>query len=112
MSENYKIIVSEPWDYKGPDGDNTINGIVLNVISRKIVVFRADSQLKFDSVSGDTLILSSRYVEDQDLNDLDGLTVNGGLLLDSYYNAAYAGFRGEDIQKHCKFVIIGSLRKI
>jgi len=109
MGEKYKIIVSEPWGYRDVQGKNIIIGEVLKAISTKCIVFISDDQLRFDSDQGNVLILSGRYEKKgRPITNLDGLIVNGGLLLGGYDDA----YNEEVLKERCKFVIIGGLEKL
>lgn len=103
----YKIIVSEPWDFKSPNGDNIITGTIAEVLSSTLVIFKSDYLLNFDGNTGHLLILKPRY-EKQILsqeNNYEG-TVGGGLLLIEDYD----GKDEKYLEANSKYVIIGSLK--
>lgn len=102
----YTIMVSEPWDFKSPDGDNIIRGIVLSIVNSRLLVFKANYLLKFDGISGDILILLPR-LRDGNFEDIVNreIDVNGGLFLDDYNKKS----EEDKLEDSCKFVLIGSL---
>lgn len=105
---NYKLIVSEPWDFTGPDGTNIINGEVIKELTDRCIIFESDQVLKFNQIQSKHLLLTSRY-ENQTLrnnNDYFG-TVNGGVLFHDNFNAPI-----EVLEKKSKFVFIGRIEKI
>ncbi len=104
--EKYKIVVSEPWDFESPSGNNTIIGKILKKVSSFSVVFLSESILKFNNCSGQLLILKTRY-EKQLLTETNGYegTVAGAILLtDDYEDKDEAYF-----EANSKYVFIGSL---
>lgn len=110
MSTNsrYRIIVSEPWDFVGPAGNNLIEGIVLKVLSTRCIVFCSDDPLTFAGMQCRILILSSRY-EDFGIDiDKEALTVNGGCLTVAFDET----LSEEGLKARSRFVIIGRLEKV
>lgn len=104
----YKIIVSEPWNYDGPDGQNLIVGEILKPLSSNCIVFLSNNLIEFGNQKGRILVLRSRYKEG--LLERSGKyrgTVNGGLLLPE-------NFEGKDekyLEEHCEFVLTGTLEE-
>src|SRR5690349_10277329 len=105
----YKILVDEPWDYKGPAGQNLIVGEIVKVYSPYALLFKSDHSLNFDGLSGNLLILLSRY-EKQSLdikNDNVG-TVGGGLL----FSDDYEGKSAKYLEENSSYVLIGGLYRV
>jgi len=92
--EKYSILVSEPWDFESPDGQNIVRGNILSVKSNQCLVFKANHYLKFDSIESNILILSPRHygIDFSNLNDNESLSE-------------------KELQENTRFVIIGSIRK-
>lgn len=100
------IIVSEPWDFKVPDGKNIIRGIILLVVNSSLLIFKSDHILNFDGVTGDTLILSPRFKNGNFENIINKeIAVNGGLFLGDYTEE----LDKSKLKENCKFVIIGAV---
>lgn len=110
MSAKYFISVGEPWDFESPDGQNIIKGFILKIISTTCLIFKASYLLNIEGVKGDILVLTPRDLGgnfNELKNDVNYLTVNGGVLL-MEYNLSI----NEEIAKdNSKFIIIGSIRK-
>jgi len=106
--EKYSILVSEPWDFESPDGQNIVRGNILSVKSNQCLVFKANHYLKFDSIESNILILSPRHygIDFSNLND-KRLTFNGSLLFKDYDES----LSEKELQENTRFVIIGSIRK-
>lgn len=101
------ITVSEPWDFVGATGNNTVTGKVIKIISPVTAIFKSDVVLNFDDNTGNILILKPRYEKETFVNEMDlHLTVGVGLyLLDSY--------EGKDekfLESNSKYILIGSLK--
>jgi hypothetical protein len=105
----YKILVSEPWNYKGTAGDNLIVGKVIKVLSPIGVIFKSDHLQNFDGTTGTLLLLKARY-EKQVLNIEHNYvgTVGGGLILIDDYKAKDEKY----LEANSKYVLIGSLDKM
>jgi hypothetical protein len=108
-SGNYKIVVSEPWDFKNTDGTNSIYGKIIEVNPDNFIIFKSNESVKFDDGTGDLFILSPRY---EGQNVLDHIilheTINGCLIqIKDYYS-----MNKVEIQKNSKFVLIGPIEKI
>lgn len=102
----YTITISEPWDFESPDGKNVIKGIILSIINRCLLVFKANYILNFYGVNGDTFILSPRFKDDNfDNIETKEVDVNGGLLLDDYNEIVQTSL----LKDNCRFVLIGTL---
>lgn len=107
MNEEYIVIVSSPWDFVGPDGDNSIKGKIINTIPPKRIIFKCNNQVSFKGKNGDILILGIRYRDDniELLYTEEHLTVNGGLLLTEYdKNMSY-----EELEHNSFFAMIGTI---
>jgi hypothetical protein len=107
--EEYSIIVSEPWNFESPDGQNIIKGSILNIKSNQCIVFKSNYYLQFDEIKGNILILTSRHygVDFSNFND-ERLAFNGSVLLIEYNEQ----LNENELLKNTKFVIIGSVKKI
>jgi len=100
-------MVSEPWDYESIQGENIIIGYIIKIISDQCLVFQSSSLLEFGDVTGNKLVLFPRFKEDKFHENLNSVSVNGGLLLiDSidYLNET-------SLEQNSKFVIIGTIEK-
>ena len=105
----YKIVVSEPWDYENKNGENAIEGQIIDVISKYVVAFQSDEKLVFGEHIGNILILQSRYKDSiLDLENRYIGTVGGGLYLLNDYKRESVSF----LEKNSVYVLIGSLQKI
>ena len=103
--KKYKITVSEPWDYDGPDGPNLINGVVIKELSPSCLIFKSDKELKFNENSGVILLLKSRY-ENKILSikeNYQGI-VSAGLILSEDLNQTI-----DSLEMQSKYVLIGQL---
>jgi hypothetical protein len=104
--KNYKINVSEPWDYVSKDNTNLIQGQIIEVLSPYHIIFKSQDELSFKNHTGNILVLKPRY-KDQLFtieNNYQG-TVCGGLLLASDYNKIIE----EHLEENCIYVLIGGL---
>lgn len=109
-TEKYKITVSEPWDYDGPNGPNMIHGVILKEVSANCVVFEADSELEFHRDKGRFLFLKSRYENEalkRSKNDDYNGVVGGGLILANELDAP-----PEVLETKSKYFLIGTLEKL
>ncbi|MGZ3753266.1 MAG: hypothetical protein ACXVP0_07440 [Bacteroidia bacterium] len=108
--EKYKITVSEPWDFEGPAGKNLIVGSVIKSVSDEILVFKSDHVLHFNELTGNILILQSRY-EKHPLKNKSGYngTAGGSLFLLDWNSNQQSS--KDFLEKNSKYVIIGSLEK-
>ncbi len=104
--EIHTITVSEPWNFASPDGKNIIKGIILSVIDRNLLVFKANHILNFDGLKGDVFLLSPR-LKTGSFDDIESkeIDINGGLFLYDYYGLDQANLQEEN----CKFVLIGAI---
>ena len=107
MKKGYYITVSEPWDFKGPDGLNIIKGHIVEVIDNLNLIYRSNSNIKFDEGEGDTFLLKPRNAKYSDFTYLPHIdvTVNGFLLKGQSYQT-------DDLEKlalEAKFVMIGAI---
>lgn len=108
QDNNYKITVSEPWDYKGCDTGNLIRGKIISEINSSCCIFQANETLCFDKLQGNILVLFARFEKDiQFLNIKNGISINGGLLLSEYHVDKSIDY----LKEHSKFVLIGELSK-
>jgi hypothetical protein len=57
-SNQYTILVAEPWDFVGPH-DRNINGRIVKFISLSCIVFKSNDIIHFKNDSGDTLCFTS-----------------------------------------------------
>lgn len=107
MNKEYIVIVSEPWDFVGPDGKNRIKGKIINTIPPECIVFRCNKKISSDGKEGDILILKTRYYKEsiELLYTEEYLTINGGLLLTEYDE----NMTSEELEQNSLFAIIGSL---
>jgi hypothetical protein len=103
--ETYAITIAEPWDFESPDGKNIIRGIILLIVNSCLLVFKANYLLNFDGISGDILILSPRF-KDENFENIatKEVDVNGGLFLANYNNNEES-----ELKENSKFVLIGTL---
>lgn len=102
----YKIIVSEPWNFESPDGKNIIIGTILSIINSHLLVFKANHLLNFDRMNGDILILSPRFKDTNfDSIVIQEIEVNAGLFVNDY-NGEMEASKLKDISN---FVLIGTL---
>ncbi len=105
--EKYKITVSEPWNYDGPDGPNIIYGTILRQVDRYSLIFKSDNELKFDGNKGKYLILECRSTDDLLQENLNYYaTINGALILNSP-NTPF-----DSLKNNSKFVLIGRIEKL
>lgn len=107
-TNKYRILVSEPWDYDGAEGQNLIVGKIIKELSPNCIVFESESELVFDNNKGKKLVLKSRHNDNikNEKGEYQG-AVNGGLILsDIMSNQVNA------IENESKFVIIGTLEKL
>lgn len=100
-----KIIVSEPWDFDGPNGGNKLDGRILKRFDSKTLLFESIDSVSIGGIAGKYWLLSARYVDQSfDVEPYTG-TVNGSLL-------SVAPAEKEDLselKRKSVFVIIGSL---
>ncbi len=107
----YKIVVSDPWSFQNKNGENTIKGEIIDVISPNTVVFQSDELLEFDGRMGCILILRSRYKDCiLDLNKRDKYigAVGGGLYLLNEYKGKSESF----LEENSYYILIGTLYEI
>ncbi|HCC17682.1 MAG TPA: hypothetical protein DEP83_03825 [Porphyromonadaceae bacterium] len=102
----YTITIAEPWDFESPDGKNIIKGIILSIVNSYLLVFKANYLLNFEGISGDVLILSPRF-KDENFENIatKEVDVNGGLFLDNYSKT----YEESKLKENSKFVLIGTL---
>lgn len=104
----YKITVSEPWDYDGPNGPNVIYGFILKALSSNCLIFESNSDLEFNGYKGKRLLLKSRYEKEQlKTNDYYFGTVGGALILTDDLTLP-----SDILESKSKYVLIGSLEKL
>jgi hypothetical protein len=83
--KKYFILVSVPWDFESPDGQNIIKGNILSIKNNHCIVFKSNHFLQFSGIKGNVLILTPRYSGDNFSNFADEIIVfNGGILLKEY----------------------------
>ncbi|WP_026714016.1 hypothetical protein [Flavobacterium daejeonense] len=106
--ETYIITIAEPWDFESPDGKNIIRGTILSIIDSVFLIFKTNYILNFGGISGDILILSPRF-KDDNFNNVTSkkISVNGGLFLNDYNT----GLEERKLKDNSKFVLIGTLNK-
>lgn len=104
-SENYKITVSEPWEFRNSNGENGIYGKILGRKGNNCLLFKSNTLLKFGKSDGQILVLFPRSY-DEDFTEIKNkpITVNGGLFAGDYHS-----FSAEELEIFSKFVIIGQL---
>lgn len=109
MEKNYYILVSEPWDFSGQDGENIINGNIVKIVSDRCLVFHLNNQVEIGGDKIDTLVLIPRFLEDNfyEIEEKTIITVNGCSI--KYYKEE---MNESDLIKLSKFKIIGSLREV
>lgn len=102
----YTIKIAEPWDFVSPDGKNIIRGVIISILNSYLLIFKANYILNFDGVSGDILILSPRF-KDENFEDIiaKDIDVNGALFLDDDND----GIKKHRLKENCKFVLIGTI---
>jgi hypothetical protein len=108
---NCHISVGEPWDLTTPDGENIIKGIILRIVSSTCLLFKANYPISVGDVTGDILVLSSRYSENtfKDFGkDLGLININAGLLLNISDRDSLSE---QELKTNSKFVIVGSIGK-
>ena len=108
LNDTHRVIVSETWNYEGPNGPNLIRGKIARKLSNKCLIFQASTQLHFGNLVGEFLILSPRYVKEVFGDDQPSVSVNGRLLLSEL------DLELEEIaeEHNAKFVITGVLEKL
>ncbi len=107
MKGIYKITVSEPWNYESIQGENIIIGHILKIVSDQCVIYQSSSLLEFGNINGNRLVLFPRFKEDKFHENLNKVSINGGLLLIDFLD-----FLDEtNLEQNSKFVIIGTLEK-
>lgn len=104
--KTYKITIGDPWDFKGPDGQNLIRGIILKR-EDKFIIFKSNNKIMFEEGKGDIFVLSLRHINTDFSNLKNGVSVNGGLILSDHIDNLSA----EEIKRNSKFVFIGSIRE-
>ncbi|MCF2488015.1 hypothetical protein [Dyadobacter sp. CY347] len=104
----YKIIVSEPWDFQGIAGQNLIAGEILEVLSPLAIIFKSYHHISIKGHTGDTFLLRPRYEKQvfRAEDDYEG-TVDGSLLLMNNYKKMEESLFTENTE----YVLIGSLKK-
>lgn len=101
-----KIIVSEPWDFESVDGENIINGSIVNNLNNICLVFKTNNTISIDNLSGEYLILFPRSKESfANLGFENGISINAGLLQVEYNKDMNTDY----LKDNSKFVLIGSL---
>lgn len=102
-----KLIVSEPWDFSGPDGGNEVRGCVIKRLNPKTLLFRADNEVCVKGFAGKFWLLSARYADQSFEREPYGGTVNGSLL-------KFPPSDGDDLselKQNAVFAVIGSLHE-
>jgi len=102
----YVIIVSEPWDYHSPEGDNLIKGNVLKRFNRSTLLFEAEGRFTHKETAGTHFLISTRFNEDEFGKEPFDAVVNVELL----QHAPSGKERLEELRKISEFVIIGRLK--
>ncbi len=99
----YKIIVSEPFNYKNLENKNEIFGKIIKRFSTSFLI-KINHQVNINEKVGDHLLVFPRHDGIGDLKT--GISING-LLVSSAKNILNED-EGE-IMKKSKFVLIGTL---
>ena|SRR5688500_11286268 len=107
QNSDFRIVVSDPWDYIGPNGDNTFTGKVFERMSKRCVLFRSNEALQFNDRKGQIFALFTRYSDDQFDGSKNSYTVNGGLL-----KLAEGKIDENSIEEDFLFAFIGSLERV
>jgi hypothetical protein len=58
----YRFSVGEPWNFSGPQGDNSISGAVLRKFDAENLLFECDEEVSLKGTSGRYWLLTTRYV--------------------------------------------------
>ena len=106
MSKKYKLIISEPWDFIGPDGNNVILGKITKEITPYCAIFESTSPIELDNIKSSRFVLFTRYQGDQieDARRKGVSYVNIGILLSEGIE-----FSPMNLEKNSKFAFIGSI---
>jgi hypothetical protein len=105
--KTFKISVSEPWDFEGPDGPNLIEGMVDEQIAQAadyLIVLRTRT-LAFQSVNYSAIALSRRYQNEPDRTGLllgETVYVNGEF--GQVGNGVFCGSGRHQIVGSCQLV--------
>lgn len=102
-----KLIVSEPWDFRGAGGSNELPGCVIKRLDLKTLLFRADDEVSMKGISGKFWLISSRFVEQSFDQEPYAGTVNGFLLK----RPPSDGDDLSEIKQNAVFAVIGSLHE-
>jgi hypothetical protein len=109
--EKYKIIISEPWDFKNKKGENIIEGEILNIIPPTLIILKSNEMIELENKVGNILILKPRYVNNV-LELRKGRVYSGtvgiGLYLLNNYEKQDVCF----LEENSTYILIGSLHKI
>lgn len=99
-------MISEPWDFKNPEGRNIIQGEIIKILSPSCLIFHADVSVKFDDRQAALFMLTSRYDDSLLNNGVYKGIVNGALIEGAFDDRSRA-----DLEKNIYFCFIGSLQK-
>lgn len=78
----YRFSVGEPWNFSGPQGDNSISGAVLRKFDAENLLFECDEEVSLKGTSGRYWLLTTRYVGQSFDDEPYTGSVNGALLAD------------------------------
>ena len=101
--KKYKIVISEPWDFVGPDGENLIKGTILKRLDENNRIFKSNHPITFREGEGDMFFIAPRVLNAK-TSDLKSI-VNGGLFL----GKDISGLSAKEIENQSKFVFIGDI---
>jgi hypothetical protein len=105
---NYNLLIAEPWDFESPDGKNIIKGGIMDLVSKKCIIYKMNCSLTFGETRNDILVLFPRH-QNIDFSDLDDkrLAVNCAILS----NEIALTSDENTLAHNSKFVLIASFEK-
>jgi hypothetical protein len=108
----YKLTISEPWNFEDDTGSNVIRGNILKKINDDWFFFECEKVLKFEStdIESSIVLLTSRYEKEKlsDLFEKRELTVNGAFFLGEIKDA----ISDDELNINSSFLFIAGIEKI
>jgi hypothetical protein len=103
--KNYRIIISEPFDFKNDDKTNIISGKIIRDISESEVLFESVNMLEFNGIVSNKFLLKTRHQNEKLNNNNDYKNIINGLIIKNYSDESSLN----EIREHSSFVFIGYL---
>lgn len=72
---SYRITISEPWDFKNPDGSNIISGQIIRILNDQFAIFRCDEKVSINGYRGFHFLLSPRISNEFFTKDISSISV-------------------------------------